>query len=308
MYLAPIKKMKMKRYFKLLTIATAITLFTACKRDDDGLTPEPLRDYGEQYIADNEAIKEYLQTHYIVNVDDDMNISLAAIPNGGTQVSIWDQTDYPLQTKAVNSNNVDYTVYYIVLNEGGGESPTRADLIRAAYRGTLLDGTQFDYLPFPQSLSPLDEAIEGWQEIIPLFKTGTYIDIPDNPNPATFEDFGAGVMFLPSGLAYFNNSIGTTVPAYSPMIFKFKLYQLEYVDTDGDGILNKDETIPGVDIKYYDTDGDGIPNYLDTDDDGDGYPTRTEITDENGNIYPFEEIPTCSESSTVPKHLDPSCH
>lgn len=304
----PLKKFKMKRYFRLLTILTVITLFTACKRDDDGLTPVPPRDYGEQYAAEKVIIQEYLQTHYIANVDEDMNVSLQPIPNGGTQTSIWDQTEYPLQSKPVNSNGVDYTVYYLTLNEGGGESPTRADLIKAAYRGTLLDGTQFDYLPYPQSFSPLEEAIKGWQEIIPLFKTGTYIDIPNNPNPPTFEDFGAGVMFLPSGLAYFNNPVGTNVPSYSPMIFTFKLYQLEYVDSDEDGILNKDETEQGIDIIDYDTDGDGIPNYLDTDDDGDGYPTLTEITDENGNLYDFENIPSCSESSTVPRHLDPSCH
>jgi hypothetical protein len=35
-----------------------------------------------------------------------------------------------------------------------------------------------------------------------------------------------------------------------------------------------------------DTDGDGIPNYLDTDDDGDGVKPRKEITGSNGVLIP----------------------
>jgi hypothetical protein len=61
-------------------------------------------------------------------------------------------------------------------------------------------------------------------------------------------------------------------------------------DTDGDGIPDAIEqgdsdqdTVPDyIESNSIDTDGDGIPNYLDPDDDGDGYPTsaeRTETTD-----------------------------
>lgn len=303
----PLKKLKMKRYFKAACLISLITFFTACKSDDD-VSVTPPRDYGEQYITEKAAIEDYLHTHYIVSVSEDMDVEFAAIPAGGTQTSIWDQTEYELLSKAVNSNDVDYTVYYLVLREGVGQSPTRADKILTAYRGILLDGTQFDYLPYPQTLSSLSETIEGWQEIIPMFKTGTY-DATPGPNPVTFEDYGAGVMFLPSGLGYYNSPVGN-ISSYSTLIFSFKLYELEYVDTDGDGILSKDETEPGIDIADYDTDGDGTPNYLDTDDDGDGYLTLNEITDPlTGEPYPLDEIPTCpGNESGIKRHLDPSCH
>ncbi|HNW51807.1 MAG TPA: gliding motility-associated C-terminal domain-containing protein, partial [Prolixibacteraceae bacterium] len=48
-------------------------------------------------------------------------------------------------------------------------------------------------------------------------------------------------------------------------------------DCDGDRILNGQELLDG-----FDTDGDGIPNYLDTDDDGDGVLTIDEDVDHNG--------------------------
>jgi len=44
------------------------------------------------------------------------------------------------------------------------------------------------------------------------------------------------------------------------------------------------------------------PNYLDADDDGDGIPTRDEISDENGNIIiPYPD----ADGDGVPDYLDP---
>ncbi len=298
----------MNRFLKAFGLISLITIFTACKKDD-GANVAPPRDYTLQYATEKVDIENYLKSHYMTVDETTYDVTFAAIPEGGAQVSIWDQTQYPLQNKIVNSNDVDYTVYYIVLNEGVGQSPTRADNVLTAYRGVLLDGTQFDYTPFPQNQSPLITSIEGWQEIIPLFKTGEYVDIPNDPNPASFQNYGAGVMFLPSGLGYYNAGRGL-ISAYDPLIFSFKLYDLEYTDIDSDGILNKDETVPGTDLNDYDTDGDETPNYLDTDDDGDGYFTIDEITIPDSDpeaYYEFDAIPVCP-GGTLKRHLDPACH
>ncbi|WP_294823713.1 FKBP-type peptidylprolyl isomerase [uncultured Flavobacterium sp.] len=297
----------MNRISKAFCLVSLLTIFAACKKDDGNNVPPP-RDFGVQYATEKIDIENYLKSHYIT-VDANLDVTFAAIQPGSTQVSIWDQTDYPLRNKIVNSNNVDYTVYYIMLNEGTGESPTRADNVLTAYRGELLDGTQFDYTPFPQTQSPLISSIEGWQEIIPLFKTGEYIDVPNSPDPPSFQNYGAGIMFLPSGLGYYNSSRGL-ISAYDSLIFSFKLYDLEYTDLDNDGILNKYETVAGTDLNDYDTDGDEIPNYMDADDDGDGYLTKDEIKvpdTDPAEYYDFDAIPGCN-GGTVKKHLDPSCH
>ncbi|NDI97482.1 FKBP-type peptidylprolyl isomerase [Flavobacterium sp. LaA7.5] len=295
----------MNRFLKVFSLLLLITFFNACKKDD-GASIAPPRPYDEQYAVEKPEIENYLKTHYIASVDEDFNIDLQEIPADGDQVSIWDQTEYPLQSKVVTLDNVPFTLYYLVLQQGVGESPTRADRVRTAYRGTTLDGTQFDYNPYPETYPSLAETILGWQEIIPLFNTGTYVDIPNSPDPAYFEDYGAGVMFLPSAYGYYERA-QINIPAYSPLIFSFKLYDLQYVDSDGDGILNKDETENGIDINDYDTDGDETPNYLDIDDDGDGYSTRLEITIPGTNdIYDFEDIPACN-GGTIKKHLDPNC-
>ncbi|AWH86808.1 FKBP-type peptidylprolyl isomerase [Flavobacterium album] len=297
----------MNRFLKAFGLLSIITLFAACKKDD-GVNVVPPRDYAVQYATEKVDIENYLKTHYMVVNPTTLDATFFAIPEGGTQTSIWEQTEYPLRNKIVNSNNVDYTVYYLMFNEGTGESPTRADNVLVAYSGTIFSGLQFDSQPYPQTLSSLAGTILGWQEIIPLFKTGQYVDT--NPNdPPTFQNYGAGAMFLPSGLAYYNSTPASGVSAYDSMIFTFKFYALEYTDIDGDGILNKYETVDGVDIKDYDTDGDDVPNYLDTDDDGDGHFTKYEIMIPDSSpaaYYSFDQIPPCS-GGTLKKHLDPSC-
>ena len=301
----------MNRFLKVSCLIAAAAFFTFCKRDDDGTSAPPPRDYTEQYATEKIVIENYLDTHFISGVDDDFNIEFRKIPENGTQESIREQQQFPLQSKPVTFEGVEYTVYYLVLREGIGKAPTRADNIIAAYRGTFLDNIQFENNPFPQTPSSLALAVRGWQEIIPLFREGVYNDIPNNPNPATYSDYGAGVMFLPSALAYYNRppaSSNPVIPSYATMIFSFKLYRADDVDTDLDGIMNRFETVEGTDIANYDTDGDGIPNYADTDDDGDGFLTKDEI---NGATITtqdlFDALETCP-GGTLKIHLDPACN
>lgn len=319
----------MKLRLKALGLILLITFFASCKKDDDA-TVEPPRDYAVQYAAESVEIDKFLDTHYIEMGEDFEAKFIEFDPenNPDKHESIRLQKDYPLKWRdSVRSTNEDntvlYKIYYLVFREGVNEAPTRADNIMTAYNGMLFDGAQFDYRPFSTGYSTLSGAIEGWQEIIPLFKTGNYVDVPGDPNPASFTEYGAGAMFIPSGLAYYNLPSSTVMPTYASLIFTFKLYSLQYLDTDGDGILTKDEVaVPGIypfnldtnkdnlpdgDPFYLDTDGDGTPDYVDTDDDGDGYLTKAEITKEDGTLYSFDEIPTCTEGGKK-RHLDASCH
>lgn len=301
----------MKRILsKFSIIAAACILALSCNKDDDaGIAPP--RDYGVQYATERADIEKYLDDHYI-EVDANMNVTIDSLDTEHT-ISIRNQTAYQLLSKEVVFSGITYKVYYLVLNEGIGDAPTRGDNILAAYKGQLLNGTQFDSNPFPQSPASLNDAILGWQEIVPLFKEGVYIpNPPTDPNgPAQFENYGAGVMILPSALAYYDRSLDTA-PAYSTMIFSFKLYRVDDTDIDGDGIVNRDEMGGFDDVSKFDSDGDGIPNYRDTDDDNDGVLTRDEITNPVTNqLYsPYSAIPSCNpltEPNGTKRHLDPSC-
>ncbi|MEW7278095.1 M57 family metalloprotease [Aquimarina sp. 2201CG1-2-11] len=80
-------------------------------------------------------------------------------------------------------------------------------------------------------------------------------------------------------------------------------------DADGDGINTVDEDGTDTDPTNDDTDNDNIPNYLDTDDDGDGIPTATEgsvLDTDNDGVLNYldsdddgDSIPTAIEGSTA---------
>jgi len=307
---------KFKYYFILLLAGIAIV--SCNKSDDDDVVTVPLRDYKEQYKADNDSIVNYLKTNYIESVTADFDIKISKIPVGGTQISIWDQKEYPLQTRKVYSNDVTYEVYFLTLRQGTGSAPMNTDRIVASYTGNFLNGKVFDssygnaetFNLF--AYSPEGSVIEGWSEIFPQFKTGTSkTDVATGV--ISYDNYGAGVMFLPSGLGYYAGTVGSDGPAYSCLVFSFKLFDLQRMDNEysissstggivilGDGVPDYLEDVNGDGYVYDfrnttkypkpptdlidDTDGDGIADFVDFDDDGDGFTTRFEITKPTNEI------------------------
>lgn len=320
---------KFKYYFILLI--TTVSLFS-CSKDKGPGEITPPRDYATQYTTDKNDIEEYLKTYYIEDVSPDVVAKITKIPVGGTQPSIWsylDKTTFPkLLSRNVSLHDITYKVYYLVLREGVGESPTNTDDVLAAYKGEYLSRTKvgevenfgatfFEQSDNPQTFFSLPSTIVGWGESFPEFKTGTYSSNADGT--VSYNNYGSGVLFIPSGLGYYNSG-SASIPAYAPLVFSIKLYEIRRVDSDGDGIPNYLEDLDGDGymrimktgvINPDDTDGDGIPNFLDTDDDGDGVSTRKEITDAAGKIIPFASIPSCDGNTTsttrIKKHLDKNC-
>ena len=319
------------KYYFILSITT-LSLFS-CSKDNNTAEIVPPRDYAVQYATDLNDIEEYLKNYYIEDVSPDVDTKITKIPTGGTQPSIFSYLNSPtfpkLLSREVKLHDITYKLYYLVLREGIGASPSNADAVLAAYKGdylsrkteasvTTFSATQFEEVKYPQQMFSLLSTRTGWGETFPEFKTGTYSANTDGT--VSYSDFGAGVMFLPSGLGYYNSG-SASIPAYAPLVFSFKLYEISRLDSDGDGILNYQEDINGDGymrvlatgvVNPDDTDGDGIPNFLDVDDDGDGITTKKEITDANGVVYPFAAIPSCDGNTTNParikKHLDKNCH
>ncbi|OUL62242.1 FKBP-type peptidyl-prolyl cis-trans isomerase [Flavobacterium sp. AJR] len=298
------------KYYFILTFAT-LAIFSCSKSDSADV--EPLRDFQVQYDADIAVIEDYLKTNTITITeaagkpeDQDVKIKLITKPN--EEKSIWFYLNSPtfptLKVKTVNLHNVDYKLYYLVLREGTGESPSNVDGVLSSYNGTYLfrkagatttdpsvvTATQFEEIVFPQTFYDLYQMVKGWGETFPEFKVGT--SDPGNNGTIVYNDFGAGVMFLPSGLGYYAGGSGS-IPSYSPLVFSFKLYALQRLDHDGDGVFSYQEDKDGDgyvrDMRNTteypnqklgdnpdDTDKDGIPDFLDVDDDGDGYTTKFE--------------------------------
>jgi hypothetical protein len=166
-----------------------------------------------------------------------------------------------INVKISDGSFVNHNLYYLVAREGIGKSPSLVDSTFQTYEGLLLNGNVFDSANNPVWFD-LTQVVRGFREGLPSLKAGTYEVNEDNT--VTFNDFGQGAFFIPSGLAYFSNAAGA-IPAYSPLIFKVNLYTTKQTDHDGDGIPSSEEFDRDGDGIADDTDGDGLADYLDND-------------------------------------------
>ena len=250
----------------LIAFTLLVSLLFSCS---NGTTVEPF-DHAAQALTDDEALITYLQTHYL-NAEDD---GIWTITDGETP--LMDQ----VEVQNITSNDIDYKLYYLKQVEGVAFAPSRADSVLTTYTGTLLDSTVFDSRSTVMWMS-LTSVIEGWSHGFTNFKGGTKVINPDES--FYYENYGKGILFIPSGLAYANIP-QVTVPENSPLVFQITLQSTHKSDHDNDGIRSILEDLDGDgNVKNDDTDGDNIPNYLDTDDDGDGILTKDEDTNNDGD-------------------------
>lgn len=309
-----IKLMKLKTY--VLSTLCLLLIFSSCKKDDDSFEEIPLRDRTEQQVADLDSLKNYLKTHYYNRATFEIpgnhtisEIIIKELPKdaSGNFLPMPDAENNQLLIDAVEAKttkylDVDYQYYVLILNEGGGENPHFSDKVRLKYSGSLQNSKSFEEMVTPIEMELVKPSfsgrgtIRGFQIGIPELKTAESF-VENGDGTIGFNNYGLGVLFLPSGLGYFSNSESSYIPPYSNLIFKIELYQMEILDHDGDGIPSYMEDLDGDgDLWNNDTDGDGIPNYLDPDDDGDRILTINEMTRQiytintnNGEVEPVFE-------------------
>ena len=286
---------------KLFFLVPVFLLFLQCKKED---TTEPysIRDYSEQVVVDQDLLESYLKTHTYnyedFNNESDVNIKLDTISdNNSSRVSLFEQASI----KTIDVTNAEgqitsHNLYYIIAREGSNESPSVADSVYVAYDGILTDGSTFDNRKFPIWID-LANSLQGFREGVSELKTGNYIE--NSNGTISYNSFGVGLFFIPSGIGYFEN-ISSGIPEYSPLIFKVKLMTHTDTDHDNDGILSIFEDIDGDNKPFGDdTDGDRLWNMYDVDDDGDGILTVNELDKNNDSIIDD------ANNDGIPDYLDP---
>ncbi|MGJ8593853.1 MAG: FKBP-type peptidyl-prolyl cis-trans isomerase [Aquaticitalea sp.] len=299
------------RKITLLTFAT-FAMFLSCNPDDDSGYTFVEADRTEQQVIDGDSLIGYLQTHYynsstfntpgnyrvadivITELPKDDNGDYLPLPNPSDNTLLIDA----VQTKTTTYLDADYVYYILTLNEGGGESPHFCDDVRTNYSGMLQDGDIFDSAVNPLTFD-LMNLVQGWRLVMPEFKSAAGDAIVEPDGTLTYNDYGLGVMFLPSGLGYFGWP-QTGVPSYSNLIFKFELLQTEVNDHDSDLVPSYLEDIDeDGNLLNDDTDGDTLFNYFDVDDDGDGVLTKYEDLNNDGNLFNDD-----SDGDGIPNFLD----
>ncbi|GAB1258627.1 macrophage infectivity potentiator Mip [Aurantivibrio plasticivorans] len=100
---------------------------------------------------------------------------------------------------------------YKVIEEGTGAKPSAADTVTVHYRGTLLDGTEFDssYSRNQPATFPLNRVIPGWTEGLQQMAEG-----------------GKYELYIPGDLAYGAAGGGAQIGPNATLIFEIELLEI----------------------------------------------------------------------------------
>ncbi|WCO02783.1 FKBP-type peptidyl-prolyl cis-trans isomerase [Psychroserpens ponticola] len=295
----------------IVILLLSVLCFTSCKDDESDFVSIPPRDRTEQQAADKDSLLDYLSTHYynsstfetpgnytyddieISELPIDVNGNYEDLPNPDINTLLIDA----IETFTAEYRDVEYEYYTLKLNQGGGDTPYSSDTVNINYIGLLTDGEDFDSTANSEDLD-LITLIEAWRLVLPNFGTTTEI-VENEDGTYSYDNYGLGVMFVPSGLAYFN-APPFGISSYSNLIFKFELYTTEANDHDGDLIMSYIEDLNNDgNVFDDDTDNNDLPDFLDIDDDGDGILTKYEDLDNDGD-------PTNDDTDEdgIPNYLD----
>ena len=101
---------------------------------------------------------------------------------------------------------------YESLKEGSGASPKASDVVRVHYRGTLMDGKEFDssYRRGQPAEFPLDRVIPCWTEGVQLMKPG-----------------GKAKLTCPPAIAYGERGAGGVIPPHATLQFEIELIDVK---------------------------------------------------------------------------------
>ena len=102
-------------------------------------------------------------------------------------------------------------VQYRVIKAGSGPHPKSTDRVKVHYRGTLIDGTEFDssYARDEPAEFPVSAVIRGWQEAVQKMQVGSKWQV-----------------FIPPHLAYGERGAGKLIGPNATLIFEMELLEI----------------------------------------------------------------------------------
>ena len=116
------------------------------------------------------------------------------------------------QQKKPGVKKTEKGVLFETLKEGAGATPKATDSVKVHYKGTLIDGTEFDssYARGEPISFPLSQVIPGWTDGLQHMKVG-----------------GKARLIIPSDLAYGEAGHPPAIPPSSTLVFEIELLGIE---------------------------------------------------------------------------------
>ncbi|MBT4818152.1 MAG: FKBP-type peptidyl-prolyl cis-trans isomerase [Lentisphaerae bacterium] len=101
---------------------------------------------------------------------------------------------------------------YRVIKTGDGKKPEPTDTVETHYKGTLVDGTEFDssHSRGQPATFPVNGVIKGWQEALPMMTVGSKWEL-----------------VIPADLAYGDRGAGPKIGPGSTLVFEIELLDIK---------------------------------------------------------------------------------
>ncbi len=222
----------------LATVALGLFIMTGCAQSQDSSSQETTTEMSELSYAFGVLFANNLQQEGLSDIDTDAVARGFAEQFGGTATMTMEEVntvlsegmkamreaqsaEYLAECQAFLDNNAKQSgvqvtasgLQYEHLVEGDGASPTESSTVTVHYRGTLIDGTEFDssYKRGETISFPLSGVIAGWTEGLQLMKVG-----------------GKTRFVIPHDLAYgANPNPNSPIPPYATLVFEVELFEVK---------------------------------------------------------------------------------
>ena len=217
----------------LLTLAACDQLQQQSKETEISVTTDEERfSYGLGMVIGERVLKQYGEVDYDIvlagmRAQHNDQATLITLEEAGNAINARMEQQFAEQTAANRERGEEFLksnaakegvqvtesgLQYNVITEGGGAKPAVTDEVTVHYRGTLIDGTEFDssYSRGEPTSFQLDQVIPGWTEGVQLMSVGSKYRF-----------------VIPANLAYGERGAGGAIGPFETLIFEVELLDIK---------------------------------------------------------------------------------
>jgi FKBP-type peptidyl-prolyl cis-trans isomerase len=188
--------------------------------------------YGLGMVIGERVLKQYGEIDYDLLIEGmkaqhQSQTTLITIEDATAALTKHAEQQFAAQTEANKMKGANYLaenakkegvvvtksgLQYTVINQGDGPKPTATDQVTVHYRGTLIDGTEFDssYARGEPATFGLNQVIPGWTEGVQLMNVGSKYQF-----------------VIPHELAYGERGAGGAIGPFETLIFEVELIEIK---------------------------------------------------------------------------------
>jgi FKBP-type peptidyl-prolyl cis-trans isomerase len=229
---------------KALVLLALLSTLIACEQKEEA-QPEPEAaaatslttdadrfSYGLGMVIGERVLKQYEEVDYALLIEGmkaqhQSQATLITIEDAGIALAAYAEQKLATQTEANQMKGATYLaenakkegvmvtesgLQYSVVTQGDGAKPAATDQVTVHYRGTLIDGTEFDssYSRGEPATFGLNQVIPGWTEGVQLMNVGSKY-----------------LFVVPHELGYGERGAGGAIGPFETLIFEVELIEIK---------------------------------------------------------------------------------